>query len=95
MTRLGFVAGLVTVCALGLSLQASSHSRPSAPPKRGPDVLLQLSIVAATAGLAEPVKCVTATGTNGNPAVVATLACRWTTRGWKTIEPYLKLADTR
>jgi hypothetical protein len=44
------------------SLDASSQSRPPAPPKRSPDILLQLSIEAATRGLAEPFKGITTDG---------------------------------
>jgi hypothetical protein len=62
MTRFEVVAGLAAVCAFGSSIDGSSQARPPAPPKRGPDVLLQLSIAAATAGLAEPFKGVTTRG---------------------------------
>src|SRR5882672_3226992 len=54
---------LALVCVLALaSLDASSQSRPPAPPKRGPDTLLQLSIAAATQGLAQPFKGITTNG---------------------------------
>ena len=62
MTRLGFVAGLVTVCALGLSLQASSQSRPPAPPKRAPDACCNCRLPRPRRVLREPFKGVTANG---------------------------------
>ena len=63
MTRTGLAGGLTAIWLLAATIPAASQSRPPAPPKRGPDVLLQLSIAAATTGLAEPYKGVT---TNGN-----------------------------
>jgi hypothetical protein len=62
MARSRLPIGLTAICALALTIHASSQSRPPAPPKRSPDVLLQLSIAAATAGLAQPFKGVTASG---------------------------------
>ena len=62
MTRTGLAGGLAAICFLAAAIPASSQSRPPAPPKRGPDVLLQLSIAAATVGLAEPYKGVTTNG---------------------------------
>ncbi len=62
MTRTGLAGGVAAICFLAAAIPASSQSRPPAPPKRGPDVLLQLSIAAATAGLAEPFKGVTTNG---------------------------------
>ena len=62
MARLRLPVELTVTCALVLTLHASSQSRPPAPPKRGPDVLLQLSITAATAGLAQPFKGITTSG---------------------------------
>lgn len=54
--------GLAAACALALASGAASQTRPPAPSKRGPDVLLQLSIAAATTGLAQPFKGITADG---------------------------------
>jgi len=62
MARLNLLAGLFSLCALALALQASSQARPPAPPKRSPDTLLQLSIAAATEGLAQPFKGITTNG---------------------------------
>ena len=62
MTRILLVRGFLAIGALALTIHASAQQRPPAPPKRGPDVLLQLSIAAATAGLAEDFKGVTADG---------------------------------
>jgi len=56
------LVGLAILCVAGLTLQASSQSRPPAPPRRPPDVLLGMSIAAETAGLAEPFKGVTTNG---------------------------------
>jgi hypothetical protein len=57
--RLRLAAACVLAAAL---LDASSQTRPAAPPKRSPDTLLQLSIAAATRGLAEPFKGITTNG---------------------------------
>ena len=62
MTRTALARGLAAICFFAGAIPASSQSRPPAPPKRGPDVLLQLSIAAATTGLAEPYKGVTSNG---------------------------------
>ena len=62
MARSNLLAGLASICFLAPVLQASSQTRPPAPPKRSPDTLLQLSIAAATAGLAEPFKGITTNG---------------------------------
>ncbi len=62
MTRILLVRGFLAIGALVLTIHSSAQQRPPAPPKRGPDVLLQLSIAAATAGLAEDFKGVTADG---------------------------------
>jgi len=101
MARLKLLAGLLSVCALALTLQASSQTRPPAPPKRGPDVLLQLSIAAATTGLAQPFKGITtsgqvepglfpiaSTGVSTKPVRVATeafLATLTPQQRWKTL----------
>lgn len=58
-----------TAMACGLAVllaggdAALSQSRPAAPPRRGPDVLLRLSLDAERAGLAEPFKGITTGGT--------------------------------
>jgi hypothetical protein len=62
MARLNLLAALSSMCVLALTLQASSQTRPPAPPKRSPDTLLQLSIAAATEGLAQPFKGITTNG---------------------------------
>ena len=62
MSPMRFVRGLLASGVLALTVQGSAQQRPPAPPKRGPDVLLQLSIAAATAGLAEGFKGVTTDG---------------------------------
>ncbi len=62
MKRSIWLAGLAVLCVAAMTLRASSQSRPPAPPKRGPDTLLHLSIAAATAGLAQPFKGVTTNG---------------------------------
>jgi hypothetical protein len=96
-----WVAGAAVLCVLGLALRASSQARPPAPPKRGPDTLLQMSIAAATAGLAEPFKGVTtngrvesglfplaATGVSTEPVRAATeefLASLTPAQRWKTL----------
>ncbi len=101
MARLRLPVELTVTCALVLTLHASSQSRPPAPPKRGPDVLLQLSITAATAGLAQPFKGITtsgqvepglfalgSTGTSTEPVRVATetfLAKLTPQQRWKTL----------
>jgi hypothetical protein len=101
MSRSGIASGIATICALAAAIPASSQSRPPAPPKRSPDVLLQLSIAAATVGLAEPFKGVTtngsverglfpisATGVSTEPVRVATerfLASLTPEQRWKTL----------
>ena len=101
MTRTGLAGGLAAICFLAVAISASSQSRPPAPPKRGPDVLLQLSIAAATTGLAEPYKGVTtngrvesglfpiaSTGVSTEPVRIATdrfLASLTPQQRWKTL----------
>jgi hypothetical protein len=95
------LVGLAATCALAITVQTSSQQRPPAPAKRGPDVLLQLSLAAATAGLAEPFKGVTtdgeiepglfpiaATGVSTEPVRTATekfLAALTPQQRWKTL----------
>jgi hypothetical protein len=101
MTQSASAGGLAAICFLAVAIPASSQSRPPAPPKRGPDVLLQLSIAAATSGLAEPYKGVTsngsvehglfpiaATGASTEPVRIATerfLASLSSEQRWKTL----------
>src|SRR5512145_1293612 len=101
MTRTALAGGLAAICFLAVAIPASSQSRPPAPPKRGPDVLLQLSIAAATSGLAEPYKGVTkngsvepglfpiaSTGVSTEPVRIATdrfLASLSPKQRWKTL----------
>jgi len=101
MTRTALAGGLAAICFLAGAIPASSQPRPPAPPKRGPDVLLQLSIAAATSGLAEPYKGVTrngsvepglfsiaSTGVSTEPVRIATgrfLASLSTEQRWKTL----------
>ena len=101
MTRTGLAGGLAAICFLAAAIPASSQSRPPAPPKRAPDVLLQLSIAAATIGLAEPYKGVTtngsvesglfpiaSTGVSTEPVRIATdrfLASLSPQQRWKTL----------
>ena len=62
MKRSLWFAGLALMCVATFVLRVSSQARPPAPPKRPPDTLLQMSIAAATTGLAEPFKGITTNG---------------------------------
>jgi len=62
MKRSLWFAGLALMCVATFVLRVSSQTRPPAPPKRPPDTLLQMSIAAATTGLAEPFKGITTNG---------------------------------
>jgi Protein of unknown function (DUF3500) len=62
MKRSLWFAGLALTCVATFVLRVSSQARPPAPPKRPPDTLLQMSIAAATTGLAEPFKGITTNG---------------------------------
>jgi hypothetical protein len=62
MKRSLWFAGLALMCVATFVLRVSSQARPPAPPKRPPDTLLQMSIAAATTGLAEPFKGITTSG---------------------------------
>ena len=64
MLRLKQLAWLSASSVVGIAVVAVawSQSRPPAPPKRGPEVLLQLSLAAEKVGLAEPFKGITTHG---------------------------------
>jgi hypothetical protein len=101
LRRSPWSAGFAVLSVAGFLLTAFSQSRPPAPPKRGPDTLLRLSIAASTAGLAEPFKGVTTngrvepdlfrivpTGVSTEPVRVATeqfLASLTPAQRWKTL----------
>ncbi len=62
MTRTALLCMLAAIFCDAPAMTASAQPRAPAPPKRGPDTLLQLSIAAATAGLAEPFKGISTSG---------------------------------